>query len=360
MTMLAAALLAFPATAPAPDAVRLVRSFEEGAVVAVSIDQTSSTEVASESYCPIVDGERQEEEAWSSEDPGGSSEFELTVQFEDTYGGVDEDGRVRGLVRRFEEIAGGGVDVVPTDDGDEMREEALLTSPLEGRAVRFTWDEEDGEYAQAFLEEAEDKSMDALLLGDQKIDAFGDWFLPPAEENDVEVDDRWDLGLDRWNDFLTMGGEFWIDVEDAEPLDEQAAADIRDFEEQLLTNGEGAIQCHLDEIEREGEVRVAVIRFEGDLATHAEQDFTDEYDGTRSEVTVKVEHDMKIEGTCRWNIGAGRALGIETRITMTTTTTEHSVIDDDSSGDVQTYGSELITVEDTVTEVSVGFERAGG
>lgn len=363
--MIAAALIALaqpvlphPAL-PAQDTVHLVHTPREGAVIAVAMDQTSSTEVATESECPIVDGERQEDEAWFSEG-GGGSEFELSIQFEDTFESVDEDGRVRGLVRRFEEIAGESVDVIYGDGEPDMREEAELASPLEGRAVRFTWDDEDEEYAASFLEDGEDEEMDELLLHDQRIDAFGHWFLPPADEAEVEVGDGWDLGLDRWNGFLTMGGEFWIDVADAEPLDEQTVDDVRDFERQLLENGEGEMECRLAEIVEEDGLRIAVIGFEGTLDTHAEQDYTADFDGTRSEVSARVEHEMKIEGTCRWDISSGRALGIETRIAMTTTTTEHSVIEAEDIEGIQTYGSEFVTVEDTVTEAVVTFEERGG
>ena len=62
----------------------------------------------------------------------------------------------------------------PTEDQDERE----LVS-LEGRAVRFTWDEEEEGHSCAFLDEGEDEAPHAVLLGDQRTDAFGGWFLPP-------------------------------------------------------------------------------------------------------------------------------------------------------------------------------------
>lgn len=354
--MLAAALLAFPGSTPPADAVRLAHTPREGAVVAVALDQTSTTEVASAQEWPTIDGERQEDEMWRAEHLGGHG-FELSIQFEDKFEAVDEDGQVDALVRRFEEIAGTSLEVATGDGPTEDEVERELVSPLEGRAVRFTWNEEEESHSCAFLKKGEDEALDAVLLGDQRIDAFGSWFLPPPNEAEVAPGDRWELRDERWNGFLRMGGEFWIDASDADAPDEEHAAHVRDFEGQLLENGESDLACWLAEVEVKDAARIAVIEFGGTLNTHATQDYTDDFDGTRSEVSARVEHEMRIEGSCRFDVGAGRAVGIETRIAITTTTTERTTLE---GGGARIQGTDFMTVEDTVTEVVVTFEERDG
>ena len=219
--------------------------------------------------------------------------------------------------------------------------------------MRFTWDEEEESHARAFLDEGEDEALDAVLLGDQRVDAFGDWFLPPPENAEVAPGDRWELTKERWNDFLRMGGEFWVDAADADAPDEEHAAHVRDFEGQLLRNGESDLACWLAAVEAEDGERVAVIGFEGTLDSHAKQDYTSDFDGTRGEVSARVEHEMRIEGSCRFDLDAGRALSIETRITITTTITERTT--QEGTGP-RVQGTDFVTVEDTVTEVAVTFE----
>ena len=354
--MLAAALLALPHTGALADTVRLAHTPREGAAIAVALDQTSTTEVASAQEWPTIDGERQEDEMWTAEHLGGHG-FELSIQFEDTFEAVDEDGQVGALVRRFEEIAGTSLEVATGDGPTEDQDERELVSPLEGRAVRFTWDEEEEGHSCAFLDEGEDEALDAVLLGDQRIDAFGGWFLPPPENAEVAPGDRWELTKERWNDFLRMGGEFWVDAADADAPDEEHAAHVRDFEGQLLRNGESDLACWLAAVEAEDGERVAVIGFEGTLDSHAKQDYTSDFDGTRGEVSARVEHEMRIEGSCRFDLDAGRALSIETRIAITTTITERTT--QEGKGP-RVQGTDFVTVEDTVTEVAVTFEERGG
>ncbi|MEE2940094.1 MAG: hypothetical protein VX460_06905 [Planctomycetota bacterium] len=354
--MLAAALLTLPRPDALADTVRLVHTPREGAVIAVALDQTSTTEVASVQEWPTIDGERQEDEVWTAEDVGGH-EFELSIQFEDTFETVGQDGRVGALVRRFEEIAGTSLEMATGDGRSEDQEERELVSPLEGRAVRFTWDEEEGDHSCAFLREGGDEALDAVLLGDQRIDAFGGWFLPPLERAEVAPGDRWELTRERWNDFLRMGGEFWVDAADAGAPDEEHAAHVRDFEGQLLRNGESDLACWLAAVAAEDGERVAVIGFEGTLDSHAKQDYTSAFDGTRGEVSARVEHEMRVEGSCRFDLDAGRALSIETRIAITTTTTERTIQEGPGP---RVQGTDFVTVEDTVTEVAVTFEERGG
>ena len=66
---------------------------------------------------------------------------------------------------------------------------------------------------------------------------------------------------------------------------------------------------------------------------------------------------MRIEGSCRFDLDAGRALSIETRIAMTTTITERTT--QEGKGP-RVQGTDFVTVEDTVTEVAVTFEERGG
>lgn len=149
-----------------------------------------------------------------------------------------------------------------------------------------------------------------------------------------------------------MGGEFWVDAPD-----EEHAAFVRDFEGQLLRNGESDLVCWLARGGAEGGERVAVIGFEGTLDNHAKQDYTSAFDGTRGEVSARVEHEMRIEGSCRFDLDAGRALSIETRIAITTTITERTTQEGPGP---RVQGTDFVTVKDTVTEAVVTFEKRGG
>ena len=171
-----------------------------------------------------------------------------------------------------------------------------------------------------------------------------------AGEPEVAPGDRWELTKERWNDFLRMGGEFWVDAADADAPDEEHAAFVRDFEGQLLRNGESDLVCWLARVGAEGGERVAVIGFEGTLDSHAKQDYTSAFDGTRGEVSARVEHEMRIKGSCRFDLDAGRALSIETRIAITTTITERTTQEGEGP---RVKGTDFVTVEDTVTEVAV-------
>lgn len=344
--------------------VRLELRPRAGAVVAVELDQTSRTRVSHEEGWPLVNGARLEGEGWVGDGAPGGTAFELALEWEDRCGAVAEDGRVLGLERRFGAMAGTSV---RTDGEDQVVEEFDLGSPLAGRAVRFSWDDEAGRHRCAFVPrdgggpfEPDEREAEAVLLEDQRLDAHGGWFLPPAGTGELEPGDGWELDVAAWNDFLTMGGDWWIGPADAPPPDRAQAEASRDYERQLREGAEGVVRCVLVGT-REEEGRVwAEVSVEAALGTRAALDLTEEFEGTRTEVSVEVTTDVRAAGTLLWDLERGAPGSLEVRIELATRTREVSVAPHGDGQHEGTSGTELVTVEETVSELAVRFTHGDG
>lgn len=340
-----AAALAWPFVLPPVEAeLRFVP--EEGATVALVFRETADAEVVEETWITVVDGERGEQ-AGGELDSGVSWSFELSGEIVDVYDSVEDD-RVTGLTRRFEEFDGMRLSVIEMDDGDEEIEETLVT-PLLGRTFTFEWDEDDEEY-EVTLDEGDDEDLDEILAGSAAIDAFGAWFLP--EDPAVEEGDEWDAGVEAWSAFSEYGGDFWVDVEDADPPTGEDAEASRSAVEQLRESAEGEVLCSFDGFEEVDGVELAVISIAIDVTESYELD--DEVEEGDESITIveEVEIETTGEGRCLWNTETNRPHSIELELEIEETSVSTETIDD---GD-QIYGLEMTTVTRTNTTMDYAFE----
>lgn len=314
---------------PAPD-VELVFAVEEGVTIALIIEETTEREVISETWWPLYDGERIEEDVETTEG-GASWVAEVRSVVVDTYDTV-EDGRVTALTRTFESISGDATVEFETEDGI-AEEEVEIGSPLQDRTVVFAWDEDDEEYSVSFDEDGDDDVVDAILLDGMLIDTFGAWFLPGDEHTELSEGDEWSSDVGAWNDLLEVGGAFWMDVIDAEPPTEEAADEDVARDAQLRENAEGDIVCTFDGLREVDGVELGVILIAVEITMSFELEATYEEPGFDGEVTTETATEMEIsaEGECLWNIETSRphSIRFEIETTDVTTTLESGSIDGD-------------------------------
>lgn len=313
----------------------------EGAEIACTVTQSSASEIVEERLTRIEDGERNGFESTSFDGELGWS-FDLTTVHVDSFGSV-EDGRIRSLERHFERIDG----TVVHADGSR----GTLESPLDGRRVEFARDAEDAPFDKSFDEPGDEKHLEAILLEDAKVDAFGGWFLP--EDGKAGVDDSWEVDATAWNDFLTMGGDYWIDTDDADPPTPESAKENRAYEAQLRENLDGKIECALRAVRSTGDERIAEIALSILVRTEATRDATEEDRRENETIEETTVIEVLAAGTCLWNLDAKRcaAIDIEAEIVDTQTRTLTAVA---PFADIAT---EWITITNTDTRISVVYEE---
>lgn len=336
---------------PAPD-VELVFAAEEDLTIALIIDETSETEVVSESWCMLLDGERVEDEAVTTEG-GASWSSEIHSVIVDTYDAV-EDGRVTSLTRTFESISGDATMEFETEEGSE-ESEFEIGSPLDGRTVLFAWDVDAGGYDVSFDEEGDDEDVDAILLAGMTIDMFGAWFLPEDGGTELSEGDEWTPGIGVWSEFLELGGDFWIDRSDVEPPTEEKAEEDGSRDAQLEENAEGTVVCTFDGLrDVDGvELGVILISIESTTSFEFESTYEDPDSGEETTTQSETEMEMTVEGECLWNIKVRRPHSIRFEIESTdvTTSVESSEIEGES------FVWELVTETETSAVLVNRFEE---
>lgn len=195
--VVAAFLVADPVTlrfAPAPES-----SVERSAVW---IERTQTEDVAL-----LIDGEP------TDQVPTVSTELEreLTIESVETFVSAI-DGRLVELVRAFGPItmeASSEIEASLPGAGDASFEiGGEGGSELEGVRVRFVWDPDLEEWTKSFADDYEGR--EELL---EPLEPTTELLFALPEDEDVEVDDRWDLDLDVLFDLLRPGGAVPLDVE---------------------------------------------------------------------------------------------------------------------------------------------------
>lgn len=343
--LLASALAASPARVSEAE-LRFVPT--EDVTLAVRLEESTSAQVVSEAWCPVVDGERLESEAGES-DGGANWAYELAFVLLDEFESVD-DGRIQRLSRTFEEIGGSYSSSFETDEGTEEIE-VQLASPLDGRTVAFEWDDDGEEYGATFDEEGDDSEVDAVLLDGMWIDAFGDWFLP-EDGGPVAEGDAWSPGPGAWWDFADIGGAFWIDVEDADPPDETKAEENEDKDDQLRENSSGDVTCTFEGLREVDGVEVAAISIVVEIETSSETESSSEIDGVELSVAEAMSMAVESEGECLWDVETGRLVALRFTTETSTETTEVESVDSDEG----VYGLEYTTVAQMESSVELTVE----
>ena len=240
-------------------------------------------------------------------------EQETKIEVTDTYK-ASAGGRPTELLRTFDALSGDTrMEFSPNPGGVEMPDMAS-SSELEGKTVRFTWNEEEESYDIAFVE----GEGDDALLEDLEEDMDLRVFLPSSE---VAEDATWEVELVRLDTVLAPGGNLSLLPEDVE-MDQEAMEKFgemfKGFAEKYADQLEGKCVCTYKGMREEGEVRVAEIVIELEVA--ATLDLTEmlsqaiqeaiEQNGAGVEVKFSFDSaDLNVDfdgaGTLLWNPAAG-------------------------------------------------------
>ena len=215
---------------------------------------------------------------------------------EDDFG-APAGGRPRTLVRYFEKLSGSDVRRVagPDGDSDSGRE---VSSPLEGRAVRFALGPNDeGEHAVAFEGGGGDEALLAELAEDMDLRR---WLPPPGRE--VEVGASWELPAEAWLALAAPGGLELASTADTD-LDRRMARELRE-------GIAGELRASYRGREERGGVELAVVALEVELESRAGGPLPTD-DEARLELEVEVAH--RLAGELLWHSGGGHlaALSLE-------------------------------------------------
>ncbi len=276
----------------APDELALRYAPEEGTVLKRSFEAEAEYDLADLSAS--VDGEPIGREGELPED---SSSFIERIVVTDTLGSV-EDGRPAELVRVFDEL-----NQEDASSNGEEEASSTLVSTLQGRAVRFIWDEEAERYQAEAADEAElDDDVAAWLAEDMDLR-----LVLPARE--VEVGAEWELDAKLYLAFMWPSGVLGFHAEGEEPGD---GSD--DFSRQTIERLEGSGTARLEEVRDEDGTRVAVIHVELEVTTSSDSVLPElEHEGevVRPELAIEVEIERTLAGTILWDLEHGHALSAE-------------------------------------------------
>jgi len=280
---------------------------EDGSEVERTITWTEST--SSSEVTLTLDGEE------TSEVPTPFAAVERTLSIESKDQFVrSTPGKQLEFVRRFGPItleSAAELDLETVGGTAELSFEGEGGSELEDVGVRFVWNEEDESWEKSFADDYE--GSDDLLEGlspTTELIAL----LPEPQEGDDElaVDDRWDLEMDTLFDVLVPGGRPPINFEsDLQALDGVLdPLELPGVFQCLVGDGEGEIECLVKSIE-DG---VAVIELTVDVTITSDQlehvgGLVDAAlpDGATAEIQIS-EYVTAIDGTGElvWDLGASR------------------------------------------------------
>lgn len=214
---------------------------------------------------------------------------EETIVVTDEYLAVGKE-RATKLQRSYDKLAGTSEQKVEVPEGageppdGGAREKS---SPLAGKAVVFTWS--DDEYSAAWKEGVEgDDALLEGLAGD--LDYAG--FLPGKSVSDG---DTWDLDVRIFRSVFSPGGRLQLRAErDSEEEDEDTADSMQT---QIEKNLDGKASAKYRGTREVDGVRLSVIEIEADLKSNATLD----EDGGKAAIASTFE----LEGEVLWDAKAG-------------------------------------------------------
>ncbi|MAB79878.1 MAG: hypothetical protein CMJ89_11045 [Planctomycetes bacterium] len=292
----------FLATTLATTGPELVFEPEEGTVLTRSFVATVDMDLVD--YTATLDGDELE-----------LNELELkissveTIEVTDELVGV-EDNRPTEIVRTFDELT---QEATVTANGEES--EQLSTSALEGRSLRFEWDEDAEYYTIETADENGDLDDETLEWLEEDMDLRA--VLP---EDEVEVGDSWEIDEGVYLPLMWPGG--LLDFSDEE--EEEEVPDYRrELNQETIENLTGEGEATFENVREEGGVRVAVIRIDLEIETDAS--------ATESEGPADVDHGLdisrRIEGVILWDLDHGHLFSVELEAEVEMTRTRTRIVE---------------------------------
>jgi len=238
------------------------------------------------------------------------------------------DGHPSELVRTFDEL---GQDSVASQGEEE--EQSTSTSPLEGRTVRFTWDEGEGAFQVAA---DDDKDLDAAQAAELLEDMDLRRVLPSKE---VAEGDEWELDPKLYLAFMWPSGLLDFHGEGEEPSEVG-----RQTSHQTIERLEGSGTARLEEVREEDGVRVAVIHVELTIQTGSEHvlEAVEEGDAAHPELQFESEIERELSGTIVWDLEHGHARSAELECKASRVDTRAWNAEDEEGGEVAVETSQRL------------------
>lgn len=228
--------------------------------------------------------------------PAYTSSFSERIAVTDVLESVAE-GRPSAFVRTFDELQQENSEGL---DGEETS--TALSSPLQGRKMRYKFDSEEQRY---FVEPADDEDLDEAIASSLAADMDLLLVLPDRE---VAEGDEWEIDPKLYLAFMWPGG-----LLDFHPEGEEVTEEERESSRQTIARIDGTGTARLEELREEDGVPVAVIHVEMEITTGSDrtQPASEEEGLERPEVTIEVEIQRKLDGTILWDLQHGHALSAE-------------------------------------------------
>jgi len=232
-------------------------------------------------------------------------DMEQTVEVTDTYAEVSGD-KVGKLVRRFDTLSGQGSMSMEVPGMGAKDQEITTASPLEGKTVAFTWNEDTGEHEIAYVGGDGDQ---ALLEGlEEPMDLRA---LLPKE--DVEEGATWEVDVKSLRSVLMPGGDLKLEPQEEELKQMPGMGDnmsnLADLLGEML-QGEATAEYRgkrtVDGVEV-GVIGLKIdIKSSSDITEQVREKMEDMPGMPKMEVDhVDVELQMSGEGTLYWDLAAG-------------------------------------------------------
>jgi len=271
------------ATPLVPTETKLDFAPEEGTVLTRHFEATLEMELAS--FQVLLD-----DEELTIPDVDWSIEWVESIEVEDELLEV-EDGRPTEMVRTF-----GDLRQESTIDANGEEHELLSTSALQGRVLRFEWDDDAEYYTIESDDDEGDLDEETLEWLEEDMDLRA--VLP---EDAVETGDTWEIDAAVYLPLMWPGGLLGFLEEDEDELSPLS----RELNEETIENLTGEGEATLEEIREESGVRVAVIKLELGIETEAEavDDDLETEDGEEiPPLTHTVTIERQLEGEILWDL----------------------------------------------------------
>ena len=244
--------------------------------------------------------------------------FEERIVVKDRIEGV-EDGRPSAVVRLFVDLS-----QETKFSLEEEQVEELSTSDLEGRTVRFAWDDEEEEFVAEVADEEDELDEDVLEWLLEDLDLRG---ILPDEK--VEEGDEWEFDPAVYLAFMWPSGLLDFHVEEQQ----EGPGDIdREIGQDTIEGIEGTGKARFDGVREEDGVRVAVLQVEMSIETGADLTLNTE-DGDEVEMEVAIERDLT--GEILWDLEHGHFHSAELEGSSVRTTTRTGSLEHPEAGAVE-------------------------